>query len=294
MTTLRGGKAPWATFLSALSTYTGNTADEAVTLTAVETWTTEAEYEFGDRFEGDALFGLIVDVALTPDGSRVYVLDYRAAEVTIWTTGGKLISRFGREGEGPGEFHDPGRFHLYDDSLVVREWRRGFTTFSLDGDFIGWHAIPPFVSWRGFSFSYESLLADGSFLVTPVVGGMISEGLTGDDPIHEIPWLRVARETGSWTLDSVALRSDRNTTIVFPGTGTTVATFFDQLRRLKEGASHVWYAARRGDAEGPIRRIVLPEDFKPRYVDDTHIWGDRSDELGVTYVAGRRLVRARE
>ncbi|MDE2873690.1 MAG: 6-bladed beta-propeller [Gemmatimonadota bacterium] len=407
MTTLRGGKAPWATLLSALSACTGNVEDEAVTLTAVDAWTTEAEYEFGDRFDGDALFGLIVDVAVTPDGSRIYVLDSRATEVTIWTPKGNLIRRFGREGEGPGEFRNPGRFYLYDDSLVVREWRRGLTTFSLDGDFIGWHAIPPFVSWRGFSFSYESLLADGSFLVTPVVGGMISEGLTGDDPIHEIPWLRVAQETGSWSLDTVALRSDRNTTIVFPGTGTTVATFFDQpwvrkdacqgdgrvgsvvcartqtmppgvvdlvevsvggdtvwtrriqleplpigdreyeekvdwmasivsrdhggdsvasplmrrrvreklanpgfwpairgirlmsngevwFRRLKEGASHVWYAARRGETEGPIRQIVLPENFKPRFVDDTHVWGDRSDELGVTYVAGRRLMPTRE
>ena len=62
--------------------------------------------------------------------------------------------------------------------------------------------------------------------------------------------------------------------------------------RLKDGASHVWYAARRGEEAGPIRRIVLPEPFTPRGVTSTHVWGDRRDEMDVQYVAGLRLVRA--
>ena len=161
-------------------------------------------------------------------------LDYGGFQRKTTRNGGRpdgatssYIKRFGREGEGPGDFDAPGRFYLRDDALVVRDWR-GFTTFSLDGEFIVRDAIPPWVSWRGFSFSYESLLADGSFLATPVVGGIVSEGLTGDDPMHEFPWLRVAQQAGSWVLDSVALESHRNTTIVFPGTGNTFATFFDQ------------------------------------------------------------------
>ena len=397
--------AHWVISLLGISGCSGDARNEAVTLTPVENWTTEVEYQFGDRFEGDALFGLIVDVAFGSSGSHVYVLDKQASEITIWTPEGNLIKRFGQEGEGPGDFEAPGRFYLRDDALVVRDWR-GFTTFSLDGEFIVRDAIPPWVSWRGFSFSYESLLADGSFLATPVVGGIVSEGLTGDDPMHEFPWLRVAQQAGSWVLDSVALESHRNTTIVFQGSGNTFGTFFDNpwirpdacqgdettgsvvcartqsmppgvvglvevsvegdtiwtrrvrleplpiedqeyaakvewmasivarnrggdsiaspvmkrrvreklinpgfwpairgirlmpngevwFRRLKDGASHVWYAVRRGDAAG-LRRIVLPEDFKPRYVNDTHVWGDREDDMGVDYIAGLRLVRARE
>lgn len=49
--------------------------DDSPALTPVEEWSAEPEHEFGDRFEGDALFGLIVDVRSTVDGSGVYVLD---------------------------------------------------------------------------------------------------------------------------------------------------------------------------------------------------------------------------
>lgn len=53
----------------------------------------------------------------------------------------------------------------------------------------------------------------------------------------------------------------------------------------------VWYAVRRGATEDPIRRITLPESFYPRDVTDTHVWGERVDELGVEYIVGRRLIR---
>ena len=54
----------------------------------------------------------------------------------------------------------------------------------------------------------------------------------------------------------------------------------------------VWYAVRRGETDGPIRRITLPESFYPRDVTDTHVWGERVDELGVQYIVGRRLIPA--
>ncbi|MDE2678736.1 MAG: hypothetical protein OXI76_12625 [Gemmatimonadota bacterium] len=61
---------------------------------------------------------------------------------------------------------------------------------------------------------------------------------------------------------------------------------------LAEDGSKVWYTARRGRTEGSIRRIVLPDQFNPRDVNETHVWGERYDELGVRYVVGRRLVRS--
>lgn len=39
----------------------------------------------------------MVDVDVAPDGSRVYVLDETAAEISIWTPDGDLIRRFGRQ-----------------------------------------------------------------------------------------------------------------------------------------------------------------------------------------------------
>ncbi len=51
----------------------------------------------------------------------------------------------------------------------------------------------------------------------------------------------------------------------------------------------VWYAARR-DGVG-LRRVLVPPGFRPMDATDTHVWGVRRGELGVEYVAGRRLVR---
>ena len=53
----------------------------------------------------------------------------------------------------------------------------------------------------------------------------------------------------------------------------------------------MWYAVRKGEDEGPIRSVVLPERFRPMDVNATHVWGVRRDEMEVGYVAGFRLVR---
>lgn len=384
--------------LAVLSGCVADSGDETVSLTPVENWTTEVEYEFGDVFQGDALFAGIADVDVSPDGSRVYVVDYRASEVTIWTPDGTPVHRFGQEGEGPADFLDPGDLTFRGDALIVGD-ERGFATFSLDGVFIRRDMVPPGINWRGsLFFQYEALLDDGSFLATPSIGAV-----TGDDLMDEIPLLRISREGETWVLDTVALEDHRNTEIAFaagamytvfltqkwvrpdvcrgdgstssvvcsrtrampPGVvefieisvaGDTVWTRRIQLppiaiedqeiaaevermasvlarssggdsitspsrkrkarellivpdfwpatggirlmpngevwfRRLKGGAEHVWYAAARGATEGPVRRIVLPERFKPRGVNGTHVWGDRDDEMGVDFVVGLRLVR---
>ena len=53
----------------------------------------------------------------------------------------------------------------------------------------------------------------------------------------------------------------------------------------------VWYAAKR-DGAG-LRQVLLPRGFRPMDATDTHVWGVRRGELGVEYVAGRRLVAPR-
>lgn len=54
----------------------------------------------------------------------------------------------------------------------------------------------------------------------------------------------------------------------------------------------MWYSVRKGEDEGPIRSVVLPERFRPLDVNATHVWGVRRDEMEVDYVAGLRLARA--
>lgn len=53
----------------------------------------------------------------------------------------------------------------------------------------------------------------------------------------------------------------------------------------------VWIAIGRGDNESEPRRVRLPLGFRVRDATPTHVWGLRRDSLGVTYVAGRKLVR---
>ncbi len=52
----------------------------------------------------------------------------------------------------------------------------------------------------------------------------------------------------------------------------------------------VWYSIERGDTVTPPRRVLLPESLEVHDANATHIWGSWKDELGVNYVAGRRLV----
>ncbi len=56
------------------------------------------------------------------------------------------------------------------------------------------------------------------------------------------------------------------------------------------GTMRVWYSVRRGDGATPPRRVLLPESFRARDATETHVWGIWTDELGVDYVEGRRLV----
>ena len=53
----------------------------------------------------------------------------------------------------------------------------------------------------------------------------------------------------------------------------------------------VWYSIGRGDNESDLRRVLLPRGFRARDATASHVWGLRRDSLGVTYVAGRKLVR---
>ncbi len=53
----------------------------------------------------------------------------------------------------------------------------------------------------------------------------------------------------------------------------------------------VWYSIGRGDNESGLRRVLLPRGFQARDATASHVWGLRRDSLGVTYVAGRKLVR---
>lgn len=52
----------------------------------------------------------------------------------------------------------------------------------------------------------------------------------------------------------------------------------------------LWYAVRRGGDSTDVRTVLLPRGFALRDATDTHVWGVETDDLGVNYVVGRRLL----
>ena len=175
--------------------------DRAFTLTAVEEWATEPAYEFGDRMQGDALFGSYIDVLPAPDNSRVYVLDSQASEVTIWTTEGDLINRFGRAGDGPGEFQMPSKLTLIPQGFHVKDMRR-ITTFTLDGELVGTDTYPRGVEFRGFQVQIWDIFHDGSFAALPPPA-MVDES-SASDTNEEFAVLRVVDKGDGWRAEQLA------------------------------------------------------------------------------------------
>ena len=81
-------------------------------------------------------FGNVSSVAFDGAG-RLFVLDSQVSQIFLVDTGGTLIRRIGREGDGPGEFRNMvGMVAMDDGRLVVRDLRhRAYHVFDPNGDF---------------------------------------------------------------------------------------------------------------------------------------------------------------
>ncbi len=184
-------------------------------LTPVEDWTAEPEYGFGDRLEGDALFGFITSVRANADGSRIHVLDSGAEDVTIWTPDGALIQRVGRSGEGPGEFANPYTLTLRDDGFHVIDNRR-VTTFTSGGAVTGTAALPRGLELGHSPLQYRDIFPDGSHMAVPTFPWATVDGSPWGELVEESPLLRISREADSWEVDTLAMRNVGNTWLRFP------------------------------------------------------------------------------
>ena len=167
-------------------------------------WTSDPAYQFGDALAGNALFGFVPYLKVSPDGQRVFVLEYDLARVSVWSPEGRLLLDLGGPGEGPGDLMGPYRIHLADSSFYVRDQVR-FTWFSDDGTVLRTVPNPPTsISYQGFQIQVRALLADDSFLGRPNIPASIREGLQGDDPIDRTPVLRVRESPRGWIQEPVA------------------------------------------------------------------------------------------
>jgi hypothetical protein len=98
-----------------------------------------AEIQFGRSIEVGrqaGLFGSIASVCEDREGN-FYVLDGKELAVFKFSSRGRLLQRFGRRGQGPGDFQSPSRIVLTSQSeLAVSEDLYSISFFKTDGTFI--------------------------------------------------------------------------------------------------------------------------------------------------------------
>ncbi len=97
-------------------------------------------------YEGDDdyIFANIHDVAITPNGN-LYICDWGDQCIKVYDKNGVFIRKFGREGEGPGEFRCNHRIEINkENQLYVMDviYNRRISVFDTTGNFINSFQLP--------------------------------------------------------------------------------------------------------------------------------------------------------
>ncbi len=151
-------------------------------------WTLEGpELRIGSLDDPDYIFGPVLWVVPGPDGS-VYSLHVGEA-IRRWTAEGAPAGSVGRQGEGPGEFIQPGFVGFFGDSLVVMDYRLYRASyFDLAGEFLG--SVSPSLNIAGADgtpLRPWTPLRDGTFTAR----GMAAVHLIATGELTEVPVARV-------------------------------------------------------------------------------------------------------
>ena len=86
----------------------------------LETWTAVPDLTIGSLDDGPTAFSGIADVEIGRNG-EIYVLEQGAHEVRVFGSDGSFLRRFGRIGEGPGEFRSFGAAGWKGDTLWIED-----------------------------------------------------------------------------------------------------------------------------------------------------------------------------
>jgi len=83
------------------------------------------------------MFSIIRGVAVD-DQERMYIVDYRHANVRVFDASGDYLYTIGKEGQGPEEFSRPGSVAITSDNLLMVDdsGNRTIKFFTLDGHFV--------------------------------------------------------------------------------------------------------------------------------------------------------------
>lgn len=117
---------------------------------AAPVWTIEERFVVGSAGMGEVPapdeFGRIASVAVSADG-RLFVADAANGEIVSFAADGSVLGRFGRTGQGPGEFGRLSSLALLGDRLLALDFRNGrVAELSLEGEWLGSRPAPGSVS----------------------------------------------------------------------------------------------------------------------------------------------------
>jgi hypothetical protein len=97
----------------------------------------EEELSIGQRKgDGELLFLDARSLSVDEDG-RIYVFDFKEANVKVFDSNGNYIRTFGKKGQGPGELNLPLAMSITSQNeIVVEDFRNKLVCFSSEGEFI--------------------------------------------------------------------------------------------------------------------------------------------------------------
>ena len=125
----------------------------------------DEELSIGEAEGREEYMFLEVQSITTDDEGRIYVLDSEENNVKIYDKKGKFVNKFGRKGQGPGEFSRPIKVIVtnQDEILVQNMYSNPFNFFSLEGKY------KRSVSPDEFMLGGSDLDSKGNIIATAVV-----------------------------------------------------------------------------------------------------------------------------
>lgn len=201
-------------------------------------WRLEEDLDIG-VIEGDPdyQFASIDDLAVDEAGN-IYVLDGQARNVVVYDSTGRFQHRFGRQGEGPGEFENPREIFWKADTLVVWDWRlRRLSYFDRQGKLLRDERPEIPFGFRGFSYRPDGALwiqlgPTWSMPIRPESDGI--GNIVVFDPVEQ-----TTDTVLTWKNDAaIAIRAENFMTITFEH-------YAPQLNWTADGGGHLFVA--RGD-----------------------------------------------
>jgi len=145
-----------------ISTKDFKTPADAVELRTVRSFPDSADSPNGVYIGGGQSF--IMD-----NSEHIYIPDLKNDEVLVFNGQGGFVSRFGRFGQGPGEFEMPRDIYISENRILIREaMNLRFQWFDMAGKYIG--GFKAFKPYNSFVFRDGKIFATAGLSQPPIIG----------------------------------------------------------------------------------------------------------------------------